>query len=186
MSDAELEIVAAMTPKPEPRTFAVRNFIDEAQLKIDLSYSLTNLSDAMQQQAALTSHYSTLAAKAQRQVDDIHLILEATESAVYRQLRDAALKAEDKVTEPQLKQNVSASPRMLAIKRALNEAKQICAVAKGAVVAIRQRKDMLVQEGSTSREERKGELRLMGAAADGEAMDNIKRRLLDRVQGKAV
>ena len=178
MSDVFASAHEAPAEKPAPAKFTVRNFIDEAKLAEDLSYSLTNLSDAMQQQAGLTSHYSTLAAKAQRQVDDVTLLLEATESAVYRQLRDKALKDEEKVTEPQLKQNVASSPRMLAIKRALNEAKQIAAVAKGAVVAIRHRKDMLIQEGAASREERKGELRIIGNAASAQALEDLKARVI--------
>jgi hypothetical protein len=67
---------------------------------------------------------------------------------------------------------------MRSIKQALNEAKQIAAIAKGAVVAIRQRKDMLVQEGSTSRVERQGELRMGAIAAGDKAIDEAKKRFL--------
>jgi len=173
----ETAVIAA----PAPRKFEVRNFIDEATLKTDVAYSLNALSDAMQAQAGMIIHYSTLAAKAARQVDDIKLVLEATESTVYRKLRDKAVEDGAKVTETQLEKSVAASAQVLSIKRALNEAKQIEAIAKGAVEGFKHRKDMLVQEGAMSREEYKGELRVRSASAAADDSDAQKRRVLERL-----
>jgi hypothetical protein len=171
----------APTPSAKHRAFTVRNFIDEAALKADVTYSLANLSDGFQRQAGFIVHYSTLAAKAARQVDDIELLIEATESAVFRQLRDDLLKIGDKFTDTFLNKSVAASSRVLALKRALNEAKQIQAIAKGAVEAFKQRKDMLVQEGAASRTERQGELRMNGPAD----MEESKKRLLVEIARRA-
>ena len=176
--------VVPVEAKPA-RVFSVRNFIDDKVLAADIAYSLANLSDANQRQAGLFVHYSTLAAKASRQVNDLKLVLEATESAVYRVLRGKALEADEKVTEAQLAKSVSASKRVLTIKRALNEAKHIEAIAKGAVEGFNHRRDMLVQDGATSREERKGELRVIGAADTAASLEALKERVLARRQAPA-
>ena len=176
--------VVPVEAKPA-RVFSVRNFIDDKVLAADIAYSLTNLSDAMQRQPGLIVHYSTLAAKAARQVNDLKLVLEATESAVYRKLRDDALVADEKTSDAQLTKFVAASKRVLAIKRALNEAKQIEAIAKGAVEGFDHRRDMLVQEGASSREERKGELRVIGAADTAASLEALKERVLARRQAPA-
>jgi hypothetical protein len=164
--------------KPEPRKFAVRNFINEAQLKIDLSYSLADISNAMHEQAGFTIHYATLAAAAARQVDDIELLLAAAESAAYRIIRDKAIADDEKITDSRLAKMVDGSKQVVALKQALNEAKQIKAIAAGAVQAFRHRKDMLVQESAALRTERGGELRISGT--DTEA---AKARVIARFKG---
>jgi hypothetical protein len=167
--------------KAEPRRFAVRNFIDEAQLKIDLAYSLADLSSAMHNQAGFTIHYATLAAKASRQVDDIELLIAATESTIYRTIRDAAIASDDKLTEPRLAKQVAGSPQVIALRRALNEAKQIKAVAAGAVQAFRHRKDMLVQEGAATRVEMQGDLRMREISSHSEALAQQRERVAERL-----
>src|SRR5665213_206665 len=170
------EVVAPALPKP---VITVRNFLDEDQAKIDLSYSLNNLSDAYQRQPSFRLHYGTQAAKASRQVDDLKMVLEATESKVYREIRDEATKAGDKVTEAQLEKMVIGSPNVLAIKRAVNEAKQIEAITKAAVEGFKDRKDMLVQQGADSRAERSGEMRMSGGPVESD-VDAAKARFLGR------
>jgi hypothetical protein len=166
--------------KVPPRSYTVRNYIDADKLKADIAYSLTNLSDAMQMQAPMIVHYSTLAAQAAKQVDDIKLLIEAAESKVYRKLRDEATEAKEKVTEAQLEKNVAASGIIVSLKKALNEAKQIEAIAKGAVEGFKHRKDMLVQEGASTRQEREGDLRMLGIAANADAIEAAKERFLER------
>lgn len=146
------------TTRPAGITFKVVNFIDAIQLKKDLTYSLADLSSARAEQAALFVHYGTLAAKAAKQVDDAKMLLEITESKVYRKLRDEAATTATKVTEVQLEKTVQVHETVISMRRALNEAKQIEAIAKTAAEGFRQRRDMLVQDGATSREEMKGEI----------------------------
>jgi hypothetical protein len=163
-------------------TIKVRNYIDSAQLKEDLSYSLTDLSGAQSRQAQLFVHYGTLAAKAARQVDNIKLLLENTEAAVYRVLRDRMVQAGEKVTEALLDKNVSRHERVIGVKKALNEAKQIEAIAKIAVEGFRHRKDMLVQHGATEREEMKGELVTKLRSSRDEDLENLKKGYLERTK----
>lgn len=139
----------------------VKNFIDATQLKEDMAYSLADLTSAMASQASLFVYYGTLHAKAAKQLDDLEMLLEIAESKVYRTLRDAAIAAGEKPSVAHLEKEVQAHKKVVEFKRAVNEAKQIEAVAKTAVEAMKQRRDMLIQHGASEREDRKGELRVM-------------------------
>lgn len=168
---------------PRPPTYQVLAFVDTAQLKRDLSYSPTNLTDAMMQQASMFAHYGILAAQASRQVDTVKMLLENTEAAVYRLRRDAAVAANEKQTEAQLSAQVTRHPKVIEMKRALNEAKQQEAVAKTAMEAFRHRRDMLIQEGLLQREEMKGELSIMERSARDQALEAQKERFKARQNG---
>ncbi|AGC36093.1 hypothetical protein B7L88_gp049 [Rhizobium phage RHEph10] len=163
----------------------VRNYVETAKLKEDLGYSLVDLSGAQAQQAQLFAHYGVQAAKAARQVDNIKLLLENTEAAVYRVIRDQAVKAGEKVTEALLDKLVTRHERVTAVKKALNEAKQIEAIAKTAVEAFRHRRDMLVQHGATEREEMKGELVTKLRSGREEDLSNLKAGYLERIKQNA-
>jgi len=162
----------------------VRNYLDEAQVKKDVGYSLVDISGAQAEQAQLFLHYGMLAAKAARQVDQIKLLLENTEAAVYRVLRDRMIADGEKVTEALLEKLVTRHERVLAVKKALNEAKQIEAVGKIAVEAFRHRKDMLVQHGATEREEMKGELVTKLRSSREDDLNSLKDGYLARVAKK--
>lgn len=167
----------------EDDKIAIKQLIDTDQLRKDMAYSLADLSTAMQDQSALFVHYGVLVAKASRQVDDLKMVLEATEAAVYRKLREDALKTAEKVTEAQLDKGIIAHPKVVALKRALNEAKQIEATAKTAAEGFRHRRDMLIQAGMLAREEMKGEVsisRRTEVEEDRKALqDRVMRRLTE-------
>lgn len=155
----EIEDNATASPAPKAsRKYTVRNYIDAGKLKSDLSFSPATISDAMIQQASLFAHYGVLAAQASKQTNDIEMVLEATEAAVYRRERDNAVNRGEKPTEGNLKQLVERNKNIIALKKALNEARQVEATAKVATEAMRHRRDMLVQQGLLQREEMKGEL----------------------------
>jgi hypothetical protein len=145
-------------PAREATGYSVKAFIDPAQLKRDLTFSPNNLTGAMMDQASLFAHYGTLAADASRQVDIVELLLQNTEAAVYKLTRDDMVSRGEKPTEAQLGQIISRHPRVVAMKKALNEAKHVESLGKTAVEAFRHRRDMLQQHGWISREEMKGEM----------------------------
>lgn len=167
-------------PSPVSPGYTVREFVDAAELKRDLAFSNVDLTSAMMQQASLFSHYGVLASQASRQVDVVKLLLENTEAAVYKLLRDAAATSGEKVTEALLEKSVSRHPRVIAMKKSLNEAKRVEATAKIAVESFRHRRDMLVQMGLISREEMKGELSIRAKSAAEEARDNSTQAVLAR------
>lgn len=162
--------------------YEVRQLIDTEQLNRDMTFSPTNLTDAMMAQAALFAHYGVLAAKASRQVDDVKLLLENVEAKVYRKIRDEAASSGTKMTEAQLEKAVAINEHVIAFRKALNEAKQIEAISKTAVEAFRHRRDMLVQQGLISREEMKGELSIAAKRAHEDELDSLKNRYLKRIQ----
>lgn len=138
----------------------VKNFIDPVQLQKDLTYSTANLTGAMVDQASLYAHYGQIHAQAAAQVDAIELRLEVVQAQIARELRDEAAKASVKITVAEIDAGVLTSERIIALRKAVNTAKQIEANAKTAVEAFRHRKDMLVQLGAGERVEKEGELRM--------------------------
>ncbi|MTH61095.1 hypothetical protein [Paracoccus litorisediminis] len=154
--------MTSTTPETTAPGYAVRDYVDTEQLKRDLTYTPNDLSSAMMVQAGLFSHYGILFAQASKQVDVVKLLLENTEAAVYQMLRAKALQQGEKLTEVQLEKAVSREPRVIAMKKALAEAKQVEGIARTAMEAFRHRKDMLVSQGLISREEMKGDLRING------------------------
>lgn len=171
--------------KSKPRTFKVQNFIDADQLSKDISFSPVDLTSAMVEQSALVVHYGTLLAKSQRQTEDLKLVLENAEARVYRQLRDKAAETGTKMTEAQLEKEVILSETVLALKKALSEARQIEATAKIAVDAFRGRRDMLTSMGLMAREELRGEMSINRRNEVEQALDATKERYMRRMAGAA-
>jgi len=160
----------------------VRNYVDTEQLKKDLAYSSTNLSDAMMAQASMFAHYGVQAAYAAKQVNSLELLIENHEARVYRELRDKAIADGEKVTEALLERRIAQNTTIIKMKRLLNEAKQIEAIAKTASEAFRHRRDMLIQEGFTSREEMKGQLAIHKKRESEETFEGLKERALNRLR----
>lgn len=180
---AALEAGEAEKPAPAPkpsRSIAVLNYVKPEEAKADLAYSLSDLSGAMMEQAALHLDYAERAAKAARQVNDLKVKLEAAESIVYREIRDSYAKSGTKITEALLEKEVAAHQTIRKIKLAINEAKQIEAIAKGAVEAFGQRKDMLVQLGAKDRVELEGELRMNAVSAREQSIKDTGAAMLER------
>ncbi|PZR92066.1 MAG: hypothetical protein DI537_14670 [Stutzerimonas stutzeri] len=165
-------------PASEPATVQVRDFIDAAQLKRDLAFTTNDLSSAMMEQSSLFAHYGQLSAEASRQVDVLKMLLENTEAAVYKLLRNEAATKAEKVTEAQLEKSVARHSRVIGMKKALNEAKRIEATGKIAVESFRHRRDMLVQMGLLERVERQGDLRIMDRNAKDEVAAGQRERAL--------
>lgn len=155
------ETVTVVPLRPVKPPF-VSKFVDKRQIEADLSWSAADMTGAMMKQASLFVEYGRLSAEAQGQVDKFKLALETAEAMVYRELRDDAVKTGTKLSEKQLESLVSVHPTVQAIKKSLNEAKQIEAMLKTTVEAFRQRKDMLVSQGLIMREEMRGETVIRG------------------------
>jgi len=161
--------------------FTVKDFVDAEELKTKLSYSLADLSGAMVVQASTYVHYGLLQAKASKQVKDLELLIEIGIAKVKRRLRDAAAAAGVKVTQAELESEAGLDEKIIELRRALNEALQVESKAKTAVKAFEQRRDMLIQHGSTEREEMRGELSIKTKALrEAEVADQQNRILAMR------
>ena len=165
----------------ESMGYQVRDFIDASQLRKDLAYSQHNLTDAMISQASMFSYYGVLAADAGKQVDVVKMLLENTEAAVQQIIRDDMAASGEKATESSVAAKVARHPRVISMKKSLNEAKRVEAIGKTAVESFRHRRDMLVQLGLISREEMKGELSIREKSAREDALEASKQHALDRL-----
>lgn len=168
--------------------YTVKQFVDADTLRADLSYSTADLTGAMVTQASLLVHYGVLLAKASRQVDELKMLLETAEAKVYRKLRDAAVKAAkeggDKPTEAMLAKQVAADDYIISVNIALNEARQVEAIAKTAVEGFRHRKDMLIQLGLMAREEIKGEVSISRRQEADRLRDGQMERIKEALAAK--
>lgn len=173
----EHESTAAVANTPQT-VFQVKDFIDARQLKQDLAYSNNDLTSAMMEQASNFAYYGIQAAEASKQVDVIKMLLENTEAAISKMIRHELAEAGEKATEPAIAARIARHNRVIAMKKALNDAKRIEATGKIAVEAFRHRRDMLVQAGLISREELKGELRIGEKSAREEAAGAQRDRAL--------
>lgn len=160
--------------------YQVKQFIDKEQVRRDLTYSDTNINDGMMRQASLFAYYGELLAEASHQVDVVDLLVKNTEAAVYKKEREVAAAAGEKLTEVQLEKMITRNERVIAMKKALIEAKRVEAAAKTTLEAFRHRRDMLVQQSSTMRTERQGELRLNEISANHSVRDAAYQASADR------
>lgn len=150
-----------------------KKFIDPDQLKQDVSFTESELDSAMMTQAALFAHYGVLNADALHQVDKFKLVIEVKEARVAQQIRDEAAEAGAKTTEKGIEQQLSLSPEIIELKKALNEAKTQSEIARTTLEALRQKRDMLIQIGVARRGEREGELRIRTVEEAITAKDRI-------------
>ncbi|CCG43332.1 hypothetical protein [Magnetospirillum molischianum] len=159
------------TAPSEPK----KPLLDAEQLQKDLAFSDHDISAAMMRQASLFAHYAVIAAQAQKRYDTAKLAADIVESRVDKRLRDEYAQAGAKITEAALGKEILRDREYVEAQKKVNDARMIADLAKNALEAFKQRKDMLVQIGVALREEAKGELFLKGPAAREEAQRDVTR-----------
>lgn len=145
--------------------------IDTNQLKRDVAINITDLTSAMMDQSGLFAHYAQLCADAQRQMDRAKIAVELTEARVHHELTREAHDAGTKTTEAALSKALMRNGKMVKVKMQYADAKMIHALAKEALEAFKQRRDMLIQIGVNAREEMKGELRIQAIEANAQGVE---------------
>lgn len=138
----------------------IDHFIDPDKLAADVKLNETDLNDAFLTQAGLAAYYGVLAARAAGQLIAIKVVRDTKEAEVASEIRARAADKGAKVTEASIREELDQDPRVIAVNKAYALATQIDGETKAAVDAIRQRRDMLIQLGASSREEAKGAVRL--------------------------
>jgi hypothetical protein len=161
----------------------VRAFIDADQFKKDVALNPSDIGGAMIEQASLFAHYSNLSAQAERQVNNIEMIVDIVRSKIDKAIRDQAADAGKKTTEPGIESAIARNVDYIKAVKKLNDAKMIANLAKNALEAFKHRKDMLVQLGAADREERKGELRLLEHRAASTASQSKRALAHDILSG---
>lgn len=176
-----------MSSEEAPKTSSLRQFIDDKQVKVDISINTADLDSVMIQHAALELHYATQTAHARFQYERIKSaveILEAKLDAEHRELLNApAAEGEKKKapTEAQIKAAILTDKRYSAAQAKLIEAQHIWKLCEATENAFRSRKDMLLEVARDRRKEREGELRVLEDKASRDSREAVLNRLRDRV-----
>lgn len=123
----------------------VQNLLDPKQLKADVGFDATNLDSMWATQAALYVRYGVIAARAEHQAASFKNRLGVIEAELGKEARDELPKSGQKVTEGTVKEYVASHPRMAEANEHYNKAVLINNLAKTALEALRQRRDMIVQ-----------------------------------------
>lgn len=149
-----------------PSLSALKTFIDNKQLKVEIGIDMTNLDQAMITHAGLELHYATQTANARHQYERVKSAVEILEAKLDAEMRDtlaATAEAEKKKapTEAAIKAAVLVDKRYSGAKSRLNEAQYIWKLCEAAENAFHSRKDMLLEIARDRRKEREGQLRVM-------------------------
>lgn len=166
------------TIAPKKKAPSLQFYLDVDSFKKDISVSENNLDNAMMQQAGLFAYHAAEAARAEAQYARVKLRFDVVEARLYDRHRKALAAAGEKVTEKMVENAVKMDADFLAAKNLVIEAEMLAAFNKGAVEALKHRKDMIVQLGADRREETKGQTRISVADA---SHANVKDRALAAV-----
>lgn len=184
LSDAELEEILAVDLKDNSSTGAkevaaetsekVVDVLDPDQVKRDVSFSMTNLNEAMMEQAALSVHYARLAAEAKHQMESLKRRIELLEAYLDKHFREN-WPADEKMTEKAVQSKIILNKNFQDLNKKLLEAKMNASFAESVQESFRQRRDMLIQIGKDAREELKGQVRITaeGAADPRETLRDL-------------
>ena len=155
----------------------------------DTSINSHDIDDDMRRQSGLFSHYAAECAKAQLNMDNLKLKRDVTIAKIDHEIRDIAV--EDggkyegvKLTEKVVESAINRDIRWVTVQKQYNEAKSTFELFKGALEALKQKRDMLVQLGINAREEYKGEMRITEVIEKEKSESNIRQRAIEEAQKK--
>lgn len=141
----------------------LKEFIDAAQLRKDVSINPEALDNDMMTHASLYTHYATQAIYARRQYERIKAAFEILEASLDDEYRRVLKEENPKTTEAQIRAAVVKDKRWSGAQGKLIDAQQIYKLADVAVESFSQRKDMILEVARDRRKEREGQLRVLEA-----------------------
>ncbi|KMI22843.1 hypothetical protein SM87_06044 [Klebsiella pneumoniae] len=115
------------------------------KIMTDLEFDRDNLEEVWRQQPRLLMEYGAKLARAEREVADAKLSLDAIEAKIYDIERKNMSMNGIKFNESVLEAKVRTSPQYLAKRQKLDDARLIADIYKHAVTALSHRRDMIVQ-----------------------------------------
>ena len=136
----------------------VEILLDYKQLQRDLLFRTSTLTTDFETQAALFASYAVVKSRAIYQSARFESEAKIVEATVYESIRAKAVKDGTKVTEAQLGKLAIMHKKTITAKSKAVEARAVEDLCWSALESLKQRRDMLVQAGADSREERKGNL----------------------------
>lgn len=153
----------------------LQNYIDPSQLRQDLRFELTDLSESMSRHAGLFIHYAQAAVNARAQHDRFAAAFEILESQLDNSYRTTLKGENPKTTEPQIRAAIVEDPRWKAAQGRVIKAKTIWKLAEAAERAFEHRKDMMLQIARGIQRESEGPLRVV----NNQAAANNRERFLN-------
>ncbi|KJZ17359.1 hypothetical protein TW86_03615 [Halomonas sp. S2151] len=126
-------------------TTSVQKLLDAQQLAKDVAFNADDLDAMWSSQAGLYVRYGVIAARAEHQASAFKNRLGIIEAELGKEAREEIPKLGQKVTEGTVKEYVGSHARMIKAHEDYNKAVLINNLAKTALEALRQRRDMIVQ-----------------------------------------
>lgn len=161
--------------------YDVDTYVDLEAFRTDVKLDGSDLNDNFLTQAGMMSYYGTLAARASGQAGRFKVYRDAVEAKIATAHRQAATKADQKITEAIITERVNKDPRVVEIREAYERAKEVEAELKAMAEGIRHRKDMIVQLGVSEREDAKGTARMKLSSGTEDRGQRIKKRLANKL-----
>ena len=147
-----------MSDTSEASTHAA--IFDVERFREDVEINRSDLQRGFVEQASLFAFYAERHFQATRAEARAKMVMEVAEARAYKTARDRLTEEGVKATEKMIEAEVITDPGLLKSRLAFNEARAITTLAHGALEALRQRRDMLIQLGASEREEMKGDMRM--------------------------
>lgn len=141
-----------------PDEITIGNSTYEMDLEADLSIHETDLNHEFCHQAEIFAKYSTAYELALYEAQIRKAALEVGAARLDYMFRMDAKEKNVKMTEKMVENSVKAHEDFLALEQKLLQAQKITGLLKQAKDAIVQRRDMLIQLGSTQRQERASDI----------------------------
>lgn len=133
--------------------------------KQDIAYSISGegLNTALEQQPALSIHYGMVTASARFLLDQAKHQLEIVEALLYKEHRNLLIEGNPKVTEAQIKAEVTVDGRHRRAVANVSDATLVYKSAESVMNGFDQRKDTLMQVARNAAKEQTGAMRVMAS-----------------------
>lgn len=138
-------------------------YIDPAQLKRDVAINPNRIDEAMATNAQTFVYYATQAAQARGQWERMKAAFEILESKLDNKHRKILKDDNAKTTEAQIRAAIVGDPTWKSANSRMIDCRTVYDLASDAKEAFMMRRDAILQMAKDQREERSGELRLIGA-----------------------
>ena len=157
----------------------IEKIINPKDIQLDTSIDADNLNEEFVTISGKFAYYSTRQAMSAKQELRAKQNLELVFAMCDRQIRDDAEASKTKMTETAVKNAVLMDEKYQEAQASYNDAVLINQLAKGAVEAMRAKREALIQLGATHREEMKGTLRSLDGGS------SLTERALEAAQNAA-
>lgn len=157
----------------------IEKALNREQYNQDVAFDSGDIDGALERHVPLYVHYAGIAIKARYALDTVKHQLEIVEAILYKEKRAELLEGNPKVTEAQIKAEVTIDSRHRKAVKNVADATLLYKTAESFQIGFDQRKDTLMQLArNLAKENTPGSLRVM-------ANQDARQRLLDSMQRNA-